>query len=96
MRCYSTCLPAHWIVPNGQKFPSTVFAITLSIRETMVGRTFSLSAESTEQVLHIRAAPTPLDIPWRDVYRLVAQFSATLITAGIFESKRQIKPCWRS
>jgi len=62
----------------------------------MVGRTFSLPAESTEQVLHIGAAPTSLDIALRDVYRFVAQFSATLITAGIFESSRQIKPCWRS
>ena len=42
--------------------------------------------ESTAHVLHISEAPTPLDNVLHDGYRFIFQFSATLITAGIFES----------
>ena len=49
-----------------------------------------------EHVLHICTAPTPLDNVLHDGYRFILQFSATLITAGILESSRQIRSCWRS
>ena len=35
MRCQSTCLLAHWFVPDDQNLPSTVFAITLEIQRVL-------------------------------------------------------------